>query len=1136
MKINKLMIASLVLVQAVGVQADLFSWDGGGGDNNWLTPANWNPDGAPAADGTSSLIFVGNTRTAAANNFAADTLFTGITFANNNTAGKTAGFTLSGNRITLGGNVDTTVPEVNGTITATISLSMLLNNTRTFSIASAANRFHNLTVNGVIGEVGETSGLIKTGAGRLNLYGANNYSGKTTISAGEVYANTLRNISGGASSLGAPTTLANGTIDLNSSLFYDGTSTSTDRPINLTGGSAQIRLAGPEGSNLTLNGGISGVNRNLMVRGNRTVTVNGQISLGTGNLSRTDGGTMVLNHPDNAFTGVMNIHDGVVSVAAIADSGMPSPIGSGGNITFGQDGVLTTGRLRFTGAAGGSSNRPLLLRAPDGNTEHGGIIENTVAGQTLTLSGNVGVVTAGRTPRLQLTGNGNGVLSGVISGGLSIQKFGDGIWKLANANTYTGPATVSNGALLIDGSTAADSAVTVAAAGTLGGGGTINGTVAVAAGGRLAPGSEGIGTLTLADSGATALTLNGSKVLCELGDADGVCDRIAMAGTLVLNGANLIELAFPEDTAPAGSYILLTYAATSGEGTLALDRAYPNATLDVGATEAVLTVTGAGTTEGLIWQGDGTANAWDTLSSNWNLGVYADNVAVRFDDSGSDTPAVNITPAAVAPFSVTVDTSAKSYTIGGEGITGSGGLTKSGTNSLTLAGANSYTGPTLVNVGNLTLSGSLDGSSVTVATGASFTQTLESVIAGAGASLTCLGTAVLAGANTHGGPTVVGVGGTPNINLTITHAAALGSTTGGTTIFGGLGSYAGDNRLIFGAPDLTVVGETLTLNGTDGRANLTYSPGSGMGQWEGDIVLAGGSCFFTVSAVGGTLIIGSGADHAVTGSGASLAVRGNGTLLVNSRMTIGNTTLQRDDSGTCVFNSTGNVWGATTVSQGTLRLGVSDALPATTTLTLGKNATINNQAAFDLNGHTQTIAGLVEQHAAGGGGLQRILSAAPATLIFNTSTPRTFGTEGSVIEGAVSLVKTGSGTLTLTGVNTTSGDFVVSNGTLNVSATGSLGVNSTNIVIAAGTLAVQNSAAVSDQATVRIAAGGGAKLELAGGVNERVAYLFWGETLKRAGTYGATGSGAAVIDDQHFAGSGILTVLRDKAGTAIMLR
>ncbi len=1122
----------LVCLQAPGA---VFTWDGGGGDSNWLTPANWNPDGAPAADGTSSLIFAGNARTAAANNFTADTLFTGITFANNNTTGKTAGFTLSGNRITLGGNVVTTLPEVTGTLTATISHNMLLNNTRTFDIAGANNptRFHNLTVNGVIGEVGETAGLIKSGGGRLNLNGANSYSGKTVISSGEVYANTLSNIGGGTSSLGAPTTAANGTIDMNASLFYSGGSTSTDRPINLTGGNAQIRQVGTENSNLTLNGNITGANFNLMVRGSRTVTVNGQIATGSGAVSRTDNGTLILTHAGNTFSGSVNIYDGITSANSISDTGSPSALGQGGNITFGQNTVLTTGRLRFTGAAGGSSNRPLWLIAPEGNTEHGGIIENTVAGQTLALSGNVGVSTAGRTPRLQLTGNGNGVLSGTISGGLSLQKFGSGAWTLSGTNSYTGPTTVSNGPLLINGSTAAGSAVTVAADGRLGGSGTVNGTVSVASGGQLAPGSGEIGTLTLADSGATALTLNASRVMIDMGSAEGLCDQIAVAGTLVLNGANVITLAFPDGTAPAGSYTQLTYTARSGEGTLTLDRVYPNATLDVDETATVLIISGSGTTDGLIWQGDDTANTWDTATANWNLGVYADNMAVRFDDSGSDTPAVNISPVAVTPHSVTVDTSARSYTLGGAGITGNSGLTKSGTTALTLSGACSYTGATLLNAGSLALSGSLDGSSITVANGTTFTQSASGAIRGAGAAFTCRGTATLAGANTYGGITMIGVGGTANITLTATHAQALGSTNAGTTVIGGTSTT--ENRLILGAAGITITDETLTLSGTPGRTGMHYTPGSDSGTWDGNIVLDGGLCYLNASSPNGTLVIGASSDNFITGTAANINMRGNGTLSVNSRLAIGSTTLQRDDSGTCVINSTGNVWGATAVVQGTLRLGISEALPATTTLTLGKNAAINNQAAFDLNGNTQTISGLIEQHTMGAGGLQRIVSAVPATLTVSNSTARTFGTEGSVIEGAVTLIKANSGTLTLTGQNTTTGDFVVRGGTLTVSATGSLGSSSTNIVVEAGTLALQNSTAVSDQATVRIA-GGGAKLDLAAGVNETVDRLVLGGTEKRPATYGATGSGAAYQNDIYFSGEGILTVLRGYEGTLILLR
>jgi len=56
------------------------------------------------------------------------------------------------------------------------------------------------------------------------------------------------------------------------------------------------------------------------------------------------------------------------------------------------------------------------------------------------------------------------------------------------------------------------------------------------------------------------------------------------------------------------------------------------------------------------------------------------------------------------------------------------------------------------------------------------------------------------------------------------------------------------------------------------------------------------------------------------------------------------------------------------------------------------------------------------------------------------------------------------------------------------------------------------------------------------GVNETVGWLVLGGKLRRAGTYGATGSGAAVIDDVHFAGSGLLTVLHDKSGTLMKMR
>ena len=129
---NTLVCLSLLLLNAAA-QAAPFTWDGGAGDNNWQSATNWSGNVAPAADGTASLVFSGETRTSAYNDFGSNTVFAGLAFANNRSPGMTAAFTLSGNPIVLGGNVTATLPTADGTITDTIALPILLNGTRTFT-------------------------------------------------------------------------------------------------------------------------------------------------------------------------------------------------------------------------------------------------------------------------------------------------------------------------------------------------------------------------------------------------------------------------------------------------------------------------------------------------------------------------------------------------------------------------------------------------------------------------------------------------------------------------------------------------------------------------------------------------------------------------------------------------------------------------------------------------------------------------------------------------------------------------------------------------------------------------------------------------------------------------------------------
>src|SRR5262245_5498824 len=73
------------------------TWDGGGGDGNWTTAANWAGDVAPVAG--DPLLFGGTTNLTTNNDFAVGTSFSGITFQPGAGA-----FTLAGNGVILTGD------------------------------------------------------------------------------------------------------------------------------------------------------------------------------------------------------------------------------------------------------------------------------------------------------------------------------------------------------------------------------------------------------------------------------------------------------------------------------------------------------------------------------------------------------------------------------------------------------------------------------------------------------------------------------------------------------------------------------------------------------------------------------------------------------------------------------------------------------------------------------------------------------------------------------------------------------------------------------------------------------------------------------------------------------------------------
>ena len=1119
-----------------------FTWDGGSiTDNNWMTGDNWNGNAAPANDGTASLVFVGTSRTSANNNCGDDIIFTGINFANDRSSGKDAGFTLSGDRIILGGDISATEPTVNGAITDTLSLPILLNGTRTITANQSGSgndvKAHHLILSGVIAETGGSYGLIKSGGANLTLNGMNTYTGPTTLGGGRVYFNSIANV-GQACSFGAPTTQENATLFLSGgSIEYTGGDASTDRDFWFQS-DLQFSIGGT--GTLTLNGGIGGP-RGPLFRGGRDVIINGPVT-NAWSFGRTDGGTVSLNCLTNTFPGDLTISDGWIVVPAIADSGVTSPIGKGNRIIFGQAAYETNGRLRYTGAANATCNRTLHINSS--RCAEGGRIEISDSNATATFSGAV-TSTLGTKPVLNpvtdtavplwLSGAGSGILTADLPVGLRIIKEGTGTWTLTGANSYTGATTVTTGTLILNGSTAAASAVTVNIGATLGGTGTVHGALSVS-GGTLAPGNAGApGTLTA----ATAAFNSGRIVLDLQNAADGPSDMIAVIGRADFTGLPALALNLPPAGLQPGAYTLITYANCTGA--LALDQVYPNVTLTVGATNVTLNVFGAGTVTELTWLGS-ESSAWDFATANWDPAtiLFSDTLNVVFNDTGIST---NVAiPAPVAPSIVTVAATNNHYTfaatgIGTAGLSVSAALVKSGPASLTLEGLHNHVSATVIDQGTLHLTnGTLAASSVSISTGAHLEQAADSVIAGESVQLTIQGTAALRGANTYGGETRVGALGWSNRNTTVYHNLALGSTAGGTTVIGGHGNY--HNSLLL-APGVTVTGETLTITG-NGRASLAFnSPGEA--TWDGDIIAATGSSYINCNQRDSTFYIGTPGTAATISGGNQMQFRESGTIILNSRLNIPGQQIIHDNDGTLIINSTNNLTSRLRISEGTVRLGADNALPASTILDMGKSdANYGNKAYFDLNGHSQTIAGIIELHhhpfPFADAGRQHITSDLPAILTVDlpAGPDVTFTNRGSEIRGAVTLVKDGPGTLVLGQTNLTSGAFIVSNGVLRLS-TGSTGPDCTNVTVTAGALQLQNPDALMPAANVTFPDGSTGTIDISANVNVTVGTLWFGESQKRAGTWGAPGSGA-----QHtharFTGAGTLTVLHDTSGTLLMIQ
>ncbi len=397
----------------------------------------------------------------------------------------------------------------------------------TGGIVLTVNAGESATQSGVVSGAGTVD---KQGMGTLTLSGANTYTGVTKINAGILRAThnaALGTTAGGTVVASGASLEFSGGITTSENITLSGTGVGGGGALrNISGNnvlSGAITLTGDTllnnntGSFITggldLNGSISGAGHTLSFSGNSRFSLNGNIATGTGGITKSGTGRVILTGT-NSFTGDVVINQGDLWVRngnAIADTVLVR-VNSGG--TFRIDGAETVGNV--SGA---------------GNVDIG-------------VLGGAGHLTLGDTTDTEI--------SGVISGGNgNLTKQGTGTLTLSGTNTYTGTTTINAGRLAVNGSIT--SASTVNSGGTLGGTGTV-GAVTVNAGGRLAAGNS-IGTLN-----TSSVTLNAGSILeVEVDPSDAArADLINVTGDFTINGATLRHVGEAGTYVPSRTWRIVT--------------------------------------------------------------------------------------------------------------------------------------------------------------------------------------------------------------------------------------------------------------------------------------------------------------------------------------------------------------------------------------------------------------------------------------------------------------------------------------------------------------------------------------------------------------------------------------------------
>ena len=813
-----------------------------------------------------------------------------------------------------------------------------------------------------------------------------------------------------------------------------------------------------------------------------TLAGSGNVALGTTTLDIEAGNSNFLGQISGS--GGLTVNGGLLTLA--------------GNNTYTGDTLVENGGLDLvsTGTAGNDSRIVLNNSTFDlrGVSTNGTVVQRSLAG-----SGTV------RLGQMTLTlDNANDSFSGVISGAGNLSVT-HGREVLDGNNTFTGTTTVdSNGTLIVGDAGSSGAALagnTSVTGGTLGGNGTVHGDVTVSAGGTLAPGdTSSLGTLTVGGD----LTINsGSQLDFDLAapgpnfSTPGQGDHIVVNGNLNIDASTLN---ISDQGMGPGLYNLFKWGGTLQFTNGGFQPPQGMSIQVLSADKQINLIDAQGFTLNM-WDANnlasptsmgGGSGTWSLTAANWSdtngdaLGPMSPVPGFAVFGGASGTVTVDNTNGGVS--ATGIQFASDGYRLTGDALTLVGqngdapiirvsdgataiidnlidsnlGINKTDGGTLVLNAANLYTGNTVISGGELSVSSDLnlgiaadaidfEGGTLQV-TGNSYHSTARNIIWG----------------SAGGGFDIADATNTFTVSQSLGGTGGLLKTGAGTLVLTGTNTYGGGTVVAQG----TLQGNTTSLHGDIvDNATVSFVQASD-GTYSGSISGSGqlikdGNATLTLTGsntyTGGTVIQAGG----LTGNTTSLqgAIVDNG-MLTFDQATDGSFTGQISGSGQLVKNNAGNLtltgsnsYASTTINGGTL---------TGTTSSLSGNIVDNATLAFDqatdgvfagvIVGSGQLIksgAGTLALSGAntysGGttinaGVLQGDTSSLQGDVIDNASLAFVQAGDGSFagnVSGTGQFIKAGAGTLTLSGANSYSGGTTIAAGTLR-GGTGSLQGNIAN--------------------------------------------------------------------------------------------